>query len=185
MKRDKFTSRARSEGYKARSVFKLKNINNRFRLIKEGNRILDLGAWPGRWSQYCLELKTNVDAVDLVKIKLEGINFIKEDVFSDKLFEKLDKYDVVLSDLAPKTVGIRKIDNEDSFELSMRALEITKKVLVKNGNFVCKIFQSEFFDPFVKEAKKVFRTVKVIKPEASRKRSKEVYVIGIAKRINI
>lgn len=182
--KDKFTSKAKSEGYKARSVFKLKSLNNRFKLIKKGNKVLDLGAWPGSWSQYCLELDCKVDAVDLAEFKMEGINFIKEDVFSDKLFDKIGKYDVVLSDLAPKTVGIRKIDNEDSFELSLKALEIAEKVLIKDGNFVCKIFQSEFFDQFVKEARKVFRIVKIVKPEASRKRSKEIYVVGISKRIN-
>ncbi len=183
--KDKFTSKAKAEGYKARSVFKLKSLNNRFKLIKEGNRVLDLGAWPGSWSQYCLELKADIDAIDLAKVKVEGVNFIEADVFDEDLLDKLGEYEVVLSDLAPKTMGVRKIDNEDSFELSMRALEIAKNVLIKNGNFVCKIFQSEFSNPFVKEVKKVFRTVKVIKPEASKKRSKEIYVIGIAKRINI
>ncbi len=179
--RDKFTSKARSEGYKARSVYKLKNINNKFKLIKSGSRVLDLGAWPGSWSQYSLELKADVDAVDIKEIKIEGINFIEGNVFDEDLFEKLREYDVVLSDLAPKTIGVRKIDNEASFELSIRALEIAKEVLVRNGSFICKIFQSEFFDRFVKEVKKEFRSVKVIKPEASKKRSKEIYIVGIRK----
>jgi 23S rRNA (uridine2552-2'-O)-methyltransferase len=181
MRKDKFTSKAKSEGYKARSVYKLKSINNKFRLIKEGTKVLDLGAWPGSWSQYCLELKADIDAVDLVKVKLEGINFIEANVFDENLLEKLKKYDIVLSDLAPKTTGVRKIDNEESFELSSRALEIAKEVLVKKGNFICKIFQSEFFDKFVKEVKKEFKIVKIVKPEASKKRSKEIYVVGIRK----
>ncbi len=181
MRRDKFTSRAKSEGYKARSVFKLKNLDNKFKLIKKEDKILDLGAWPGSWSQYSLEKGAEVDAVDVAKIKIDGINFIEANVFDEDLIEKLDMYDIVMSDLAPKTIGVRKIDNEASFELSMRALEIAKEVLIKKGSFICKIFQSEFFDKFLKEVKKEFRSVKVIKPEASKKRSKEIYIIGIRK----
>jgi 23S rRNA (uridine2552-2'-O)-methyltransferase len=179
--KDKFTSKAKSEGYKARSVFKLKSLNNRFKLIKNGFRVLDLGAWPGSWSQYCLELGCTVDAIDLVEVNVDGINFIKGDVFNDDIFESLNEYDIVLSDLAPKTIGVKKIDNEASFDLSIRALEISREVLVKDGNFICKIFQSEFFDSFIKEVKKDFKSVKIIKPEASRKRSKEIYVVGIRK----
>ncbi len=181
MKRDKFTSKAKSEGYKARSVFKLKSLNSRFNLIKKGDKVLDLGAWPGSWSQFCLELKCSVDAIDLAEVKVDGINFIKGDVFDDDIFEDLKEYDVVLSDLAPKTIGVRKIDSEASFDLCVRALEISRDVLVKNGNFICKIFQSEFFDSFVSLVKKDFKSVKVIKPEASKKRSKEIYVVGIRK----
>lgn len=179
--KDKFTSRAKSEGYKGRAVFKLKSLNGRYKVIKKGSRVLDLGAWPGSWSQYCLELGCKVDAVDLVEVKINDINFIKGDVFNEDIFESLGEYDVVLSDLAPKTIGVRKIDNEASFDLCIRALEISRNVLVKNGNFICKIFQSEFFDSFIKEIKKDFMSVKVIKPEASRKRSKEIYVVGIRK----
>ncbi len=179
--RDKFTAKAKAEGYKARSVFKLKNINNKFKLIKQEDKVLDLGAWPGSWSQYCLDLKADVDAVDLKEVKIEGVNFIEADVFDEDLFEKLDKYDVVISDLAPKTIGVRKVDNELSFEISMRALEIAKEVLNKNGNFVCKIFNSELFSGFIEEVKDSFRVIKILKPEASKKRSKEVYVVGIRK----
>jgi 23S rRNA (uridine2552-2'-O)-methyltransferase len=179
--KDKFTAKAKAEGYKARSVYKLKNINNKFKLIKPEDKVLDLGAWPGSWSQYCLDLKAEVDAVDLKEVKIEGVNFIEADVFDEELFEKLDKYDVVISDLAPKTVGIRKVDNELSFDISLRALEIAKKVLKKNGNFVCKIFNSELFSGFIEEVKDSFRMVKILKPEASKKRSKEVYVVGIRK----
>jgi 23S rRNA (uridine2552-2'-O)-methyltransferase len=179
--RDKFTVKAKAEGYKARSVFKLKNINNKFKLIKPEDKVLDLGAWPGSWSQYCLDLKAEVDAVDLKEVKIEGVNFIEADVFDEDLFEKLDKYDVVISDLAPKTIGVRKVDNELSFDISLRALEIAKKVLNKNGNFVCKIFNSELFGGFIEEVKDSFRVIKILKPEASKKRSKEVYVVGIRK----
>ena len=179
--KDKFTTRAKAEGYKARSVYKLKNINNKFGLIHTGDKVLDLGAWPGSWSQYCLNLKAEVDSIDLKEVKIEGVNFIEADVFDEELFEKLGEYDVVISDLAPKTVGIKKADNESSFDISMRALEIANKVLKKGGNFVCKIFNSELFSEFTERVKDNFKVVKIIKPEASRKRSKEVYVVGIRK----
>jgi len=181
MIRDKFTVRAKAEGYKARSVFKLRDINNRFRLIKMGSKVLDLGAWPGSWSQYCLELKADVDAVDTKKIKIDGLNFISADVFDENIFKKLGEYDIVLSDLAPSTTGIRKVDSEISFDISLRALEISREVLVKGGSFVCKIFNSEHFNDFLNEVKKSFRIVKIVKPEASKKRSKEIYVVGIRK----
>lgn len=178
---DKFTRKAFSEGYSSRSVYKLKDLQKRFKIIKKGDSVLDLGAAPGAWSQLVLEVGGNVDSVDLNKVKFG--NFIQMDVFSDELFEILEKdYDVVLSDLAPKTIGVRKLDNEISSDLSLRALEIARKKLRKNGKFVCKIFQSEFFDNFLKKVKKVFRSVKVVKPGSSKKRSKEVYIIGIGKK---
>ena len=179
--KDKFTKKAFAEGYKARSVYKLKSINSRFRIIRKGSRVLDLGAWPGSWSQYCLELGAGVDAVDLKDINIKGINYIKADVFSKEIFNSLKKYDVVISDLAPKTTGLKKLDNESSFDLSLRALEIASNVLFKDGSFVCKIFNSEFFDGFIKKIKTKFKLVRVIKPIASKKRSKEIYVIGIRK----
>ena len=178
---DKFTKKAKYEGYKARAVYKLKSIDNRFKIIKKGDRILDLGGSPGSWGQYCLEKGASVDAVDLDKIKVEGVNFIESNVFDENLLDKLGKYDLVLSDLAPKAIGVRKMDNELSFDLSMKALEISDEVLEWGGNFVCKIFQSEHFDKFVKEVKKKFKIVRVIKPMASKNRSKEIYVIGIRK----
>ncbi len=181
VKKDKFTRRAFSEGYFARSVYKLKDLQRKFKIIKDGDLVLDLGAAPGSWSQFVEELGAEVDAVDLNKVKYG--NFIKADIMDDKIFEKLKEgYDVVLSDLAPKTTGILKLDNERSYELSSRALEIAEKRLKKGGHFVCKIFQSEFFNDFLKNVKKAFRIVKVVKPMASKKRSKEIYIIALRKK---
>ena len=181
MQRDKFTRKAKYEGYFARSVYKLKDIQTKFKVIRAGDKVLDLGAAPGSWTQYVDELGAKVDAVDVTEVKFG--NCIKVDIYSDSLFEKISKeYDIVLSDLAPKTVGIRTLDNEDSYDLSMKALEIAKKVLKKNGKFVCKIFQSEFSPKFVKEVKKTFFTTKIVKPVGSRKRSKEFYIVGLRKK---
>lgn len=179
--RDKFTKRAHAEGYLARSVYKLKDIQKRFKIIKKGDLVLDLGAAPGSWSQIAVELGAEVDSVDLNKVKFG--KWIKADVMSDEIFKILDQeYNVVLSDLAPKTIGVRKIDNELSYDLCIRALEISDKKLKRGGFFVCKLFESEWFKPFVKEAKKIFRNVRVYKPQGSKSKSKEMYIVGIRKK---
>ena len=180
--RDKFTNRAYFEGYLARSIFKLKSIDNKFKIFKRGDQVLDLGASPGSWSQYVLEKGGTVDAVDIDRLKVKDVNFIKADFLKDSIFEKIkSKYDIVISDAAPNTTGILDTDNYRSFELSSRALEIANKVLNKDGKFVCKIFQSSYFDEFRKEMKKIFKTVKTVKPEASKKKSKEMYLVGFNK----
>jgi len=181
VKKDKFTRRALSEGYLARSVYKLKDIQKRFNIIRPGNVVLDLGAAPGSWSQIAVESGAKVDSVDLNKVKFG--KWIKADVMSDDIFKILKRdYDVVMSDLAPKTIGVKKIDNELSYDLSVRALEIADKKLKKGGFFVCKLFESEWFKPFVNEAKKIFKNVRIYKPTGSKKKSTEMYVIGIRKK---
>jgi len=178
---DKFTKRALAEGYLARSIYKLKDIQKRFTIIREGDYVLDLGAAPGSWSQFAVELGAEVDSVDLNKVKFG--TWIKADVMSDEIFKILEKdYNVVLSDLSPKTIGVRVIDNEISYDLAMRALVIAEKKLKRGGFFVCKIFESEWFSSFVKETRKVFKDVKVYKPEGSKKKSKEMYIVGIRKK---
>ncbi len=180
--KDKFTTKAFSEGYLARSIYKLKDIQKKYNLIKEKNKVLDLGAAPGSWSQFAKELGAEVTAVDINKIEAKNTKIIKLDLFNNRIFKELDEnYDLILSDLAPKTIGIQKLDNERSYDLSKRALEISKEKLKTNGKFLCKIFQSGFSEKFIKEVKKEFKIVKIIKPEASKKRSKEMYVLGFKK----
>lgn len=181
MRGDKFTKRALEEGYLARSIFKIRNIQNRYHVIKKGNYVLDLGAAPGSWSQYVLEIGAHVDAVDVYKVKYG--NWIKTDVLEDSIFDKLErKYDVVLSDLAPRTTGIKHLDVERSIGLSQRALEIAKAKLKKRGNFVCKVFQGEDFKLFFEEMKENFIVVRSMRPMATRKRSREIYLIGLGKK---
>lgn len=180
--KDKFTTKAFSEGYLARSIYKLKDIQKRYNIIKQKDKVLDLGAAPGSWSQFARDLGAEVTAIDLNKIETKNIKIINIDLLDDKVFKKLnEEYDLILSDLAPKTIGIQKLDNERSYDLSKRALEISREKLKRGGKFLCKIFQSEFFNKFVKEVKKEFKIVKIIKPEASKKRSKEMYVLGLNK----
>jgi len=180
--KDKFTKKALNEGYLARSIYKLKDIDKRYKLIKKDMKVLDLGASPGSWSEYSRDRGSEVTSVDLNKINVSGINIINLDIFDEALIKKLkNNYDLILSDLAPKTIGVLNIDNERSYDLCKRALMISKKKLKKNGNFLCKIFQSRFSEKLLKELRKEFRIVKTIKPEASKKRSKEIYFLGINK----
>ncbi len=177
--KDKFTLRAEEEGYRARSVYKLIFMNKKYDIIKKNYNILDLGAWPGSWMQVCLDLQAKVTGVDIKPIQsMTGGKFILGDIYDDKTFEKIEKngkYDTVLSDLAPKTNGIN--NQELSYDLSSMAFEIAKKVLKKNGNFLCKMFQGRNFNEFLKELKKNFEFVKSVKPEASKKKSNEMYFV--------
>ena len=181
--KDKITMKAKSEGYRARSVYKLFSINRKYSVMKENDTILDLGCWPGSWLQVCKELKCKkiigVDAKKIVPIR--DVEFVNKDVFSEDLIIKLKKYgkfDVVLSDLAPNTSGKSEIDNFKSFQLSEKAFLIACDVLKMRGNFVVKIFQSEDSNELLSDIRKKFSFVKVFKPENSKKRSKETYIIA-------
>ncbi len=177
--RDKFTLKALDEGYRARSVYKLIFLNKKYNLIRSKDNVLDLGAWPGSWMQVCLDIGAGVVGVDMKQItSMQGGKFILGDIYDLKTLEKIkryEKYDVILSDLAPKTTGIN--DQELSFDLSEQALDIAREVLKENGNFVCKMFQGPNFSGFLKELKKSFSFVKSVKPEASKKKSKEMYFV--------
>lgn len=177
--KDKFTIRAELEGYRARSVYKLIFLNKKYNLIKRGCNVLDLGAWPGSWMQVCSSLEARVTGVDVRQIQsIPGCKFILGDIYELRTLEKIrecGKYDLVLSDLAPKTTGIN--DQELSLDLSYRAFEIAKEVLKRNGNFVCKVFQGPNYNEFLKELRRDFDFVKSVKPEASKKSSIEMYIV--------
>ncbi|MBU2634356.1 MAG: RlmE family RNA methyltransferase [Nanoarchaeota archaeon] len=179
--RDKLTLRAKREGYLARSAYKLLSLNSKYNIIKKGDKVLDLGCWPGSWIQVCLNLKCDVTGVDIKKVDFEGVNFIEGDIYDKNLLDKLGKFNVVLSDLAPKTTGIKHLDQARSLDLAYNALDVAKNVLKEKGNFLCKIFQSNDLDEFVRDVKKNFVFVKMSKPEASKKRSKEIYLIAKSK----
>ncbi|MFH1392531.1 MAG: RlmE family RNA methyltransferase [bacterium] len=182
---DSFSIKAKKQGYPARSVFKLKQIDQKYKIIKTGNKILDLGASPGSWVLYASEIigkKGGITAVDInaLKIKLlPNLKFIKHDIFNPEIFSLIQKkFDVVLSDLSPSTSGIKDIDEQRSFELSKRALQIAKKFLKKDGNFVCKVFEGEKSNELFNQIKKCFDFSKRFRPTATRKRSKEIYIIA-------
>ncbi|MGC9031346.1 MAG: SAM-dependent methyltransferase [Minisyncoccia bacterium] len=183
--KDIYTDLARKLGYPARSVFKLKEINEIYKIIKKGDKVLDLGASPGSWSLYALKIvgkKGRVVAIDLNDLEIvfpENLEFIKFDILNDEIFSKIkENFNVVLSDLAPLTSGILDLDKENSLILAKRAFEIAKNKLKDKGNFVCKIFESEKINSFLKEIKRYFNFVKRYRPKATRKRSSEIYIIA-------
>ena len=185
---DHYTRKAQKEGYAARSVYKLKEIQNKFTLIKKNDHVLDLGCAPGSWLLYASELTGDggiVVGIDLKEVSLDGIKphvkIFQADVLSpsEEVAKVLSNpFDVVLSDMAPDTTGNKFTDAARSTELSKAALETAKTVLKKNGSFVCKIFQGEDFEDFYKEIKYVFKISKLYKPDSTRKASKEIYIIG-------
>lgn len=202
---DRYFKKAKEEGYKARSAFKLQEIQEKFRVMRQGDTILDLGAAPGSFLQYVSKIigpKGNALGVDLQEIKLNLANVKTEvcDIYDDAkvdglikaFFEAkspaggtltaLQKFDVILSDLAPRTSGVKDADQWKSVELCMQVVEIAKKWLKPHGNLVMKIFQGADFDEFYKDVRVRFRIVKITKPQAVRDRSREVYLVCLDKK---
>lgn len=184
-KKEYYYRSAKKQGYRSRSAFKLKQINDRFSLISLGDKVVDLGAAPGGWSQVAVELvgeTGKVIGVDIDYISpLDGALFIKGDILDervvDKVLSELTTVDVVISDMSPNISGIYSFDQARSFELAMRTLDVAEKILRKNSNMVTKIFEGEDFKIFLAVVKKKFRSVKPYSPPASRNRSSEIYVV--------
>lgn len=185
---DSYFKQAKQEGYLARSVYKLIEIDKKFRVFKQKQSVLDLGCSPGSWMQYIVK-KTNGKCigVDLKEtVKIEGASCYVCDAFSDELSDilkkhNLEKTDCIVSDMAPKTTGISDIDQYASVELNLQALDVCKKFLKKGGRAIFKIFRGEDFNDFWFEAKKVMPDIKTFKPKACRDRSFEIYCIGTKK----
>lgn len=176
--RDKYYHKAKKFNYRARSAFKLMDINKKYNIINKNDDVLDLGCWPGGWLQVARKLtKARVVGIDINEIKpIENVEFYKGDInHVIKLVE--GKFDVVLSDMAPKTTGNINMDTDLSIELAESALKIAEKKLNEKGNFVVKVFQGKDFQRYYNLLKKKFSFVKSFKPMSSRKRSKETYVI--------
>ncbi|MFZ2071707.1 MAG: RlmE family RNA methyltransferase [Halobacteriota archaeon] len=192
LKRDQYYKRAKAEGYRTRSAYKLIQIEDRYRLINAGDVVLDLGAAPGGWSQVAKELvgdKGLVISVDVQQIEtLDGVILIKSDITEVEatiaavketlLSTGRTTVEVVISDAAPNLSGNRDYDQFRSFELSQSALNIAVALLREEGNFVAKIFQGDCYNQFYRAVKEWFRNTKAYSPVASRKRSAEVFVIG-------
>ena len=185
---DAFQRRARREGYRARSAYKLMDIQKKSKIFKEGSVVLDLGAAPGGWSQVALEYigeDGKLVGVDLQHIlPLEGAYFIQGDLREKEIREELEKFapkaDVVISDMSPNLSGNYSVDQARSVELSSLALEIAAER--KSKFFVCKVFEGSDFQEFRKSVIDEFGSVRTLSPEASRKQSSEVYLIAKRKR---
>ncbi|MFL2944865.1 MAG: RlmE family RNA methyltransferase [Candidatus Poseidoniales archaeon] len=185
---DAFQRKARREGYRARSAYKLMDIQKRSKIFKKGSIVLDLGAAPGGWSQVALEFmeeEGKLVGVDLQHIlPLKGATFIQGDLRDKDIREELQKLipkaDVVISDMSPNLSGTYSIDQARSVELSSLALEIAAE---RNAqSFVVKVFEGSDFQEFRKAVKAEFGSVRTLSPEASRKQSSEVYLIAKRKR---
>jgi 23S rRNA (uridine2552-2'-O)-methyltransferase len=188
---DHYFHRAKKEGYIARSVYKLEEIDRRVRLLRPGQRVLDLGCHPGSWLQYCARAvgkRGLVVGVDSRKISIElppHVHFIQADVFEllpAGLYHISEEFDLVLSDLAPATTGVSSVDSSHSFALFQRAMILADDLLVPGAHFLGKIFQGSGFDEIVKELKSKFGKVKGIKPKATRKQSKEIFLLALGKK---
>ena len=183
--KDYYFKKAKQRHFAARSVFKLEELDLRFKLIHTSNHVLDLGCAPGSWSQYAsakVGSHGRIIGVDLKKVQLTLPNttFIQADILN--LHDLAGKtFDVVMSDMAPQTTGIRIQDQQRSFELCSAAIQIAEKFLKPEGNFVVKFFHSEEFKTLMDLIKKRFKRVEVVRPKSTRKESKEIYLIGLKK----
>lgn len=186
--RDFYVKQAKKIGYRSRAAFKLLEIDEKDRLLKPGMVVVDLGAAPGGWSQVASQKvgeRGRVFALDVLPMDpVPGVDFLQGDFNEESvaadLLKRIDNasIDLVLSDMAPNMSGMAAIDQPRSFQLSEQALEFAQQVLKPGGNFLVKVFQGEGFDPFLKRLRAVFTKVTVRKPNASRGRSHEVYLVG-------
>jgi len=188
---DHYTRQAKKDKYPARSVYKLKEIQQKHGLIKAGDKVLDLGCAPGSWLLLAAGLTgkngqvVGVDQNPVTASMPSHVRVCSGDVLSpgNGLIEAVGKdFNVVMSDMAPATTGIKDVDAARSFNLCEAALNISQACLRQGGSFVCKIFQGEDFNTFLDRIKNMFKKYKIYKPQSSRKASREIYIIGMGKR---
>lgn len=185
---DPYVQRAKAEGYRSRASFKLMEIDDRDHLIRSGEVVVDLGATPGGWSQVAakrMQGKGRVIALDLLEMDpLHGVEFIQGDFREDEVLAELErtlagqKLGLVLSDMAPNMSGILLSDQARVMHLAELGLEFSRNWLKPDGAFLVKVFQGYGFEDFVREMRQVFTSVSSRKPDASRDRSAEVYLLG-------
>jgi len=187
-KREHYYKEAKRVGYRARSAFKLKQIQKKYKIFNQGDIVIDLGAAPGGWSQVAKEAVGEsglVLSLDLLPIKpLNGVILIQGDITNQETREEMKqqignkKADVVLSDMSPDITGNYSVDQARSIWLCKKAFDITDKMLKTGGNFVCKIFEGEDTKHFINIVKQRFSMIKIYTPTASRKSSSEIYLIA-------
>ena len=184
-RKDTYVRQSKVDGYRARSAYKLIEINDKFKIFKNQMHVVDIGAAPGSWSQYVSKIIKNgkIISIDLKEIDSIG-NTIQikgdftEDLVQNQIKDKLENNaDVVMSDMAVNTTGIKDIDSIQTGELCKAAMLFAKDIMTKKGFFISKIFMGSTFNEIVALAKKIFKEVKVYKPKSSRKDSKESFII--------
>ena len=184
-RRDTFVRQSKVDGYRARSAYKLIEIDEKFKIFKAGLTVIDIGAAPGSWSQYADKVAKNGKLISIDLKKMEPIGFSLQiqgdftDVGTQEEIKKNinSKVDVVMSDMAVNTTGIKNIDSIQTGELCKEAMVFAKDLLNKNGYFISKVFMGGTFNEIVAEGKKYFKEVRVFKPKSSRKDSKESFII--------
>ena len=187
-KREHFYKEAKRVGYRARSAFKLKQIQTRFKILKKGDTVIDLGAAPGGWSQVAKEIvgeEGTVIGIDLSPIKpIAGITFLQGDMTEETSTQELinllydKKADVVISDMSPDVSGTYSVDHARSIFLNEQALKTAEIILKPGGNFICKVFVGEDLENFINMIKNKFKKIYQFTPKASRKASSETYIIA-------
>ena len=184
-RRDIYVRQSKVDGYRARSAYKLMEIDEKFKIFKGGLSVIDIGAAPGSWSQYAMKTAKSgkLISIDLKKMEPIGNSIqIQGDFTEEKTQEEIkkninSKVDVVMSDMAVDTTGIKNIDSIQTGELCKEAMFFAKDLMKENGYFISKIFMGGTFNEIVAEGKKYFKEVKVFKPKSSRKDSKESFII--------
>jgi 23S rRNA (uridine2552-2'-O)-methyltransferase len=185
---DQYVKMAQQQGFRARAAFKLMELDEKYHLLREGMRVVDLGSAPGSWAQVVqrtLGSSGQIIALDILPMDpLENVTFIQGDFTEDEPLRALEKEldgvqpDLVLSDMAPNMSGMGAVDQPRAMYLAELALDFAEQWLAPGGSFVVKVFHGEGFDSFVKKTRSMFEKVQVRKPSASRPRSREVYVLG-------
>ena len=185
---DPFVKKAQKEGYRARAAYKLLEIQEKYKMIKPGMTVVDLGAAPGSWSQIAGKLvgdKGLVIASDILEMDaLPDVTFLQGDFREEAVLNALlgrvgeQKVDVILSDMAPNMSGTPAVDQPRSMYLVELALDMCKQVLAAKGSFIVKVFQGAGFEEYLKEVRSLFSVVKIRKPDSSRSRSREVYIVA-------
>jgi 23S rRNA (uridine2552-2'-O)-methyltransferase len=185
---DKYVQKAQKQGLRSRAVFKLEEVQQRDKILKPGQTVVDLGAAPGGWSQLVVDIqggKGQVIACDILPMDpIAGVDFLEGDFLDEAVLNALlnriggANVDVVLSDMAPNMSGNQTVDQARSMYLVELALDMCKQVLKPNGSFVVKVFQGQGFEPFLRDVRAAFKTVKVRKPDSSRARSREVFLVA-------
>ena len=186
--KDPYVQKSQKDGYRSRASYKLLEIIGKDPLIRPGMTVVDLGAAPGGWSQVAMDLvghEGHVHALDLLPMDgIAGVDFILGDFTEDEILQELltliDKrpVDLVISDMAPNLTGSKAVDQPSSIYLVELAVDLACKVMKPEGVFIAKLFQGEGFDEFVRHVRTLFSTVSIRKPDASRARSREVYMVA-------
>ena len=185
---DPYVKQSQRDGYRSRASYKLLEIVGKDRLIRSGMTVVDLGSTPGGWSQVAARLvghNGRVHALDILPMDpIAGVDFIQGDFTEEAIFTQLidlignRAVDLVISDIAPNLSGNKAVDQPAMIYLAELGVDLANRVLSKNGVFIAKLFQGQGFDPFVQQVRTLFNGVSIIKPDASRSRSREVYLVA-------